>query len=43
MILTEIHTWAGRHPHQIIEGFKNNGYEVQQVKNDANLLFAKRK
>lgn len=43
MILTETHKWANRHPNQIIEGFKNNGFEVQQIQNDASLLIARRK
>ncbi len=43
MVLTEVHSWAGRKPNQIVEGFKNNGFEVKPVKNDATLLVARRK
>ena len=41
-IIVEVHQWANRHPNQIKEAFKNNGFTVEQIQNDASLLVAKR-
>ncbi len=39
-LVMENHSWNGRHPNQIKEALKNNGYKVQTIANDANLLYA---
>lgn len=41
-LLVESHSWAGRHPNQLVESLKNNGYKVQQMPSDATLLIATR-
>lgn len=43
VIVTERHSWAGRHPHQMDEALKNAGFEVKTVPNDADLVVAVRK
>jgi len=42
LIAGEIHTWVGRHPHQVIDSLQNNGYEVSQMPADANIFVARR-
>ena len=39
-IVLEVHAWNGRHPNQIKETLKNNGYQVNQILNDAQLFHA---
>lgn len=41
-ILLETHSWSGRHPNQIVEALKNNGFIVEQVPNDASILIARK-
>ncbi len=41
-IVTEAHTWADRHPNQLLESLKNNGYTVSKVQADADLIVARR-
>lgn len=42
MMIIERHTWSGRHENQIVDALKDNGYEVSQIPNDANLIVAKK-
>lgn len=42
-ILIELHSWSGRHPNQVKEALKNNGFEVETMPSDAEILVAKRK
>jgi len=42
-IVGERHEWGGRHPHQLDEALKMNGFTIGTIKNDANLFAAKRK
>ena len=39
-LLIEQHQWNGRHPNQIKEALKNNGFIVKQLENDADLIVA---
>ena len=39
-IVLEVHVWNSRHPNQIREALKNNGYKVSQIQNDASLWHA---
>ena len=43
-LVIESHAWAGRHPNQLQEALKNNGYKVEPVPNifNATLWWAKR-
>jgi FkbM family methyltransferase len=41
-ILVEVHAYSGRHPNQIVESLKNNGYKVSQIPNDTLLLVGER-
>ena len=42
-IVGERHAWSGRHPHQLDDALKNNGFSIEKILNDANLFVAKRK
>lgn len=42
-IIIEVHSWAGRNPNQLREAFKYNGFEFEQIPNDATIIIAKRK
>ena len=42
-IVGERHQWSGRHPHQLDDAFKSNGFVLETIKNDANLYVARRK
>ena len=42
-IVAETHAWNGRHPNQIKDALKNNGFEVKKIENDASLFVAVRK
>lgn len=42
MLVIERHAWSGRHENQILDALKDNGYEITQIPNDANLIVAKR-
>lgn len=39
-IVTETHSWNGRHPNQIKDALENNGFKVKAIPNDASLLVA---
>ena len=39
-ILLENHSWNGRHPNQLKEALKNRGFIVEQIPNDASLVYA---
>lgn len=41
-IICEIHSWSGRHRNQINDAFKSNGFDLQQIPNDADLIVARR-
>ena len=41
-IVLEVHNWNGRHPNQVKEALKNNGFTVESIPNDANILVARR-
>lgn len=38
VVVTERHNWAGRHPHQLDEALKNNGFTVLTIPNDADIV-----
>lgn len=40
VIVGETHSWADRHPNQLRESLKNNGFKVETIKHDANLFVA---
>ncbi len=42
MLVVERHSWAGRHPHQLDEALKNNGFKVAplQIEGGADVLVA---
>jgi FkbM family methyltransferase len=42
-IVLETHSWSGRHPNQIRDALKNNGFSVAEIPNDATILVAQRK
>lgn len=42
IIIIERHGWSGRHPNQLNEALKNNGFTVEQIPNNADLVVAKR-
>mgnify|MGYP001571778710 CR=1 FL=1 len=42
LIILEVHQWNGRHPNQIKDALKSNGFTVDQIPNDANILVAKK-
>lgn len=41
-IIVERHSWSGRNPNQLNEAFKNNGFTVETIPNNADLLVARR-
>lgn len=41
-IVTEVHSWAGRNRNQINESFKQNGFKVLGIPNDADIVVATR-
>ena len=41
-IVFETHQWNGRHPNQILDAFKGNGFAVESIPNEATLLVARR-
>lgn len=41
-IIVERHKWSGRHPNQLVDALKMNGYRVEQIPNQTDLLVAKR-
>ena len=43
VIVTETHSWNGRHPNQIIDALTNNEFEVKKIENDASILVAIKK
>ena len=40
VVVGENHQWAGRNPNQIIEAFKQNGFNVSPIQGDAQLFVA---
>lgn len=42
VIIGEQHSWSGRHPNQLREALKSNGFSYETLANDANLFVAKR-
>lgn len=42
-IVGERHGWSGRHPNQLNDALKSNGFVVEAIKNDAYLFVARRK
>jgi len=42
-VICEVHQWAGRHRNQINESFKNNGFDIQPIAGDADLMVATRR
>ena len=42
VVVTEVHEWSGRHPNQVREALKNNGYTVSEMPSTANILVGKR-
>lgn len=42
LILTERHSWSGRHPNQLNEALKSAGFKVEKIENDADLVVARR-
>lgn len=42
-IVGESHNWSGRHPNQLKESLKNNGFTFEVIPGDAQLFVAKRK
>ncbi len=41
-LVVEVHNYSNRNPSQIIQSLQLNGYQVQQIQNDAILFVAKR-
>ena len=41
-IVMELHSWMGRHPNQIGESLKSNGFKVSQLPNDATIVVAQK-
>jgi len=42
VVIGETHQWANRHPHQIVEALKNNGFKFEPIQGDAQLFVGKR-
>jgi len=40
VVIGETHQWSGRHPNQLIEAFKTNGFIVNGIPNDAQIFVA---
>lgn len=43
VVIGETHSWANRHPNQIKESLKSNGFVVEGIPNDAQLFVATKK
>jgi len=43
VVVTERHAWSGRHPNQLNEALKSNGFEVMTVPNDADIVIGVRR
>ena len=41
-IVGETHQWSGRHPNQLRDALKSNGFTLQAIPNDASLFVARR-
>ena len=41
-VVGETHGWSGRHPNQLIDAFKQNGFIVETIPGDAQLFVAKK-
>lgn len=41
-IVGETHTWSGRHPNQLRDALRSNGFTLQNIPNDASLFVARR-
>ena len=42
IVIGETHDWSGRHPNQIIDAFKQNGFVVESIPADAHIFVAKK-
>ena len=42
LVIGESHQWSQRHPNQLREAFKNNGFSFETIPSDANIFVAKR-
>lgn len=42
MIVGELHSWAGRHPQQLIDALEARGFDYQKTQGEAQLFFAKK-
>lgn len=42
LVTGEIHSWANRHPNQLKEAFKNNGFSFEIIPGEAQLFVAKK-
>jgi len=42
-IIGERHSWSGRHPNQLNDSLKNNGFIVETLPNDADIFVARKK
>lgn len=42
-LVVESHSWANRHPHQLVESLELRGFEVKRIPNDATLFAAVRR
>lgn len=42
VVITERHAWSGRNNHQLDEALKNNGFKVETIANDADIVLAQR-
>lgn len=41
-IILETHQWSGRHPNQVADALKMNGFQVGRMASDANIVVGKR-
>lgn len=41
-VITEVHEWSGRHPNQVREALKNNGFTVEEMPSTANILVGRK-
>ena len=42
VVVGETHDWSGRHPNQIVDAFKQNGFIVESIPADAHIFVAKK-
>ena len=42
VVIGETHDWSGRHPNQIVDAFKQNGFIVESIPADAHIFVAKK-